>query len=106
MARIPQVTRTITTTKASVLCLDLETKQTVTISVTIPRTYKDEAAILKAVKATIETETLKAVHIVDTSVEETLYGMTEAEFIANATPLPARGSHTSNDTSNANIDND
>ena len=90
MARIPQVTRTITTTQAKVLCLDLQTQQTVTKFVTVPRTYKDDAAVLKAVKRAVETDNLKAVHIVDTTVDETLYGMTEDEFIQHAKPLPAR----------------
>lgn len=90
MARIPQVTRTITTTSAKVLCLNLKTQQTETKNVTIPRTYKDDAAVLKMVKKVVETPDLKAVHIVETSTDETLYGMTEEEFIQHAKPLPPR----------------
>ena len=79
MTRLPMVTRTITTTKVNVLCLDIEHAEPCNKVITIPRTYKDEEAILKKVKPLLETETLKVVHVVDTETEETLYGMTEQE---------------------------
>lgn len=50
MARLPMVTRTITTTKVNVLCLDIEHAEPCNKVVTIPRTYKDEETILKKVK--------------------------------------------------------
>lgn len=87
MARLPMVTRTITTTKANVLCLDIEHAEPCNKVVTIPRTYKDEETILKKVKPLLETESLKVVHVVDTETEETLYGMTEQEFVELARPL-------------------
>lgn len=87
MARSPMVTRTITTTKVNVLCLDIEHAEPCNRVVTIPRTYKDEEAILKKVKPLLETETLKVVHVVFTETEETLYGMTEQEFVELAHPL-------------------
>ena len=65
MARLPMVTRTITTTKVNVLCLDIEHAEPCNKVITIPRTYKDEEAILKKVKPLLETETLKVVHVVD-----------------------------------------
>lgn len=87
MARIPMVTRTITTTKVNVLCLDIEHEEPCNIFITIPRTYKDDETILKKVKPLLETESLKVVHVVDTETEETLYGMTEQEFVELAHPL-------------------
>lgn len=87
MARLPMVTRTITTTKVNVLCLDIENEEPCNMVVTIPRTYKDEEAILKKVKPLLETELLKVVHVVDTETEEQLYGMTEQEFVEHAHPL-------------------
>ena len=90
MARVPMVSRTITTTKVNVMCLNIETGEPENRSVTVPRTYKDTEKLLKAVRAIEETDTLKVVHVVDTEVQETLYGMTEAEFIANAQVLPPR----------------
>lgn len=87
MARLPMVTRTITTTKVNVLCLDIEHAEPCNKVVTISRTYKDEETILKKVKPLLETETLKVVHVVDTETEEILYGMPEQKFVELAQPL-------------------
>lgn len=90
MARVPMVTRTITTTKAIVMCVDVEAGEPFNKEVTLPRTYKDNESLLKTVKPIIETETIKAVHIVDKAEIETLYGMAEQEFIEHAIVLPQR----------------
>ena len=90
MARVPMVTRTITTTKAIVMCVDVEAGEPFNKEVTVPRTYKDNESLLKTVKPIVETETVKAVHIVNKSEIETLYGMTEQEFIEHAKVLPER----------------
>ena len=84
------VTRTITTTKAIVMCLDIESGEPCNKSVVVPRTYKDDETLLKKVKEFIETETLKPVHIVGKEEIETLYGMTEQKFIEHAEILPLR----------------
>lgn len=91
MARQPMVTRTIQTTRANVLCLNIVEGEPFNQEVTLPRTYKDEASMMKVVEKLINTEEVKAVHIVQTEVHETLYGMTEQEFIAVAKILPPRG---------------
>ena len=90
MARIPMVTRTITTTKAIVMCLDIESGEPCNKSVVVPRTYKADATLFKKVKEVLETETLKPVHIVGKEEIETLYGMNEQVFIEHAEVLPAR----------------
>jgi hypothetical protein len=90
MARVPRVTRTITTTKAIVMCLDVEAGEPFNKEVTVPRTYKDNDSLLKTVKPIIETETIKAVYIVDKTEIETLYGMAEQEFIKHAHVIPER----------------
>lgn len=90
MARIPMVTRTIIATKANVMCLDVQVGEPFNKVVTVPRTYKDSESLLKKVKPLIETDTVKAVHIVDSEEIETLYGMTEQEFIQYAKVLPPR----------------
>ena len=90
MARVPMVTRTIIATKANVMCLDVQAGEPCNHFVTVPRTYKDDEALMKKVRPLIETETLKAVHIVDKEEIETLYGMTEQEFIEHAKVLPPR----------------
>lgn len=90
MARAPMVTRTITTTKANVMCVDIEVGEPFNKEVTVPRTYKDNDSLLKTVKPLIETETVKAVHIVAKTEIETLYGMSEQDFIEHASVLPER----------------
>lgn len=90
MARVPMVTRTITTTKAIVMCVDVEAGEPFNKEVTVPRAYKDSESLLKAVKPIIETESIKAVHIVGKTEIETLYGMSEQEFIEHAKVLPER----------------
>lgn len=85
--RKPMVTRTITTTKAIVLCVDVQNGESCNEVVTLPRTYKDDAKLLKAVQGAIDTDTKKAVHVVSSEVVETLYGMSEADFIVGATEL-------------------
>lgn len=84
MARKPMVTRTIITTKVTVLCLDINAAEPFNETVTLPRTYKDNKKLLKSVEEVINTEEVKAVHIVDKKEIETLYGMTEQDFINNA----------------------
>lgn len=101
MARVPMVTRTITTTKAIVLCLNIEQGEPCNVSVIVPRTYKDEESLLKKIKPMVETDTVKAVHIVSTEQVETLYGMTEQNFVEHAKVLPPRNAsvdETDNDT--------
>lgn len=90
MARIPMVTRTIQTTTANVLCLNIKEGEPFNKEVVLPRTYKDEKSMMKVVEKIINTEDVKAVHIVHTEVNETLYGMTEQEFIATAHVMPDR----------------
>lgn len=92
MARTPQVTRTIQTTKVNVLCLNIKEGNPFNQTVVLPRTYKDDSHMLKAVEKVINSESVKAVHIVDSVVEETLYGMSEQKFIELATVLTPRKS--------------
>lgn len=98
MARIPMVTRTIITTKVNVMCLDIETGEPCNMSVVVPRTYKDDEKLLKKVKEVLETETLKPVYIVDKEEIETLYGMTEQNFIEHSEVLPTRAVNNENVT--------
>lgn len=90
MARTPMVTRTIQTTKANVLCLNIVEGEPFNKVVTLPRTYKDENAMLKVISKMVDNDEVKAVHVVDYYVEETLYGMTEQRFIELAQVMPPR----------------
>ena len=90
MARQPMITRTIQTTKATVLCIDLANEQPFTQEVVLPRTYKDERSMMKKIKTIVENDHVKAVNVRNVVVESTLYGMTEQEFINVANVLPSR----------------
>lgn len=88
MARKPMVTRTIKTTYANCMCVNVEQGEIQNIEITVPRTYKNDKALVKAIeKAELIPEALKLVAIVDTEVKLTKYGMTEAEFITTAKEL-------------------
>lgn len=89
--RKPMVTRTITTTEVELLCVDIEKSETLTKTVTLPRTYKDEKSILKRISENGALDSVKPVHVISTTTHETLYGMTEDEFINTAKVLPPRG---------------
>ena len=90
MARKPMVTRTIVTTEVNVLCLNLETAEPFNVDVTLPRTYKDDVKLMKKVSDIVNTDTVKAVHVVHKREVENLYGMPEEEFVKYAHILPPR----------------
>lgn len=97
MARVPQVTRTIPTTSVTIFCVNTEDRTTFEQTITLPRTYKDEQKMMKAVEKALDGEPIKAVSISGYEVHETLYAMTEADFIKNATVLPPRDTKKSDD---------
>lgn len=81
MARKRVVSRTITSTEAKVLCVDITTNATTTVEVDLSGVYKDTKALMKAVRNALETETLKPVHVEATKEVEALYVMPEQQFI-------------------------
>ena len=87
MARKPMVTRTITTTQVNVLCLDIVAGEPFNQQVTLPRTYKEDKKLMKTIEEVVNTENVKAVHVVTKEEIETLYGMSEQDFINNAVVL-------------------
>ena len=89
MARKRMVTRTIDQTTAKVMTLNVDTAE-VTIT---PYTISGELtgdALLKALQDTYQTDTMKLVHVLESTVESVLYGMEEEEFIKLAKVLPKR----------------
>jgi len=98
MARVPMVTRTIIATKVTVLCLDVQAGEPFNKTVTVPRVWKDDEKLLKHIKPGLETDTVKAVHVVAKEEIETLYGMSEQDFIEHAEILPPRGTKTTDET--------
>jgi hypothetical protein len=98
MARVSMVTRTVYTTEVQVMCMNIEKVAVETITVTLLGGISDDATILKKVKEKIETETLKPVHIQSAKEIESLYGMTEEDFVKIASILPPRKNNNTGDT--------
>ena len=92
--RKPMITRTITTTKATLMVADTMAGEILNQEVTLPRTYKNDEAIIKAARPLVETEELKVVSVVHVEITEALYGMTEADFIAHAELVPIKPAKT------------
>lgn len=88
--RTPMVTRTVKTTNAVCMMVNVEDKSVFEQTVTLPRTYKDTDKVLKLVKDLFKGEPVQPVSIISTHVEESLYGMTEADFLKYSTKLPPR----------------
>ena len=98
MARKPMVTRTITSTKVNVLCLNVVSGEPFNTDVTLPRTYKDDKALMREVSKLIDNDEQKAVHVVYKEEVENLYGMSEQDFITMAQILPPRGANSNEET--------
>lgn len=81
MPRLRQVTRTIVTTKVNVMCLDTQKREPLNEVITVSGTFSDEDALLLAVKRAVDTDTLKAIQVVDKEELTNLYAMPEEEFI-------------------------
>lgn len=99
MPRQPQVTRTIITTNVKALVVDIKDHTAKEVELVLPRTYKDEKAILKALdKSATLAENERIVSVISTDEVETLYGMSEQKFIENADILPPRAKADENET--------
>lgn len=84
MAKEAMITRTIITTEAVIMTVDLTTQEVADLTITLPRTYKDDNALLKQAEKTEALAGKKAVLVKSSTTVETLYGMTESDFIAHA----------------------
>lgn len=91
------VTRSITCTDVHIFCVNLEDRSTFEQSITLPSTYKDDEKLMKAVEKALQGEPIKAVEVLGSSTRETLYGMTEEEFLMYSKVLPPRGTKKSAD---------
>ena len=67
--------------------MDLKKVEPFNKEVVLPRTYKDDKKLLKAVEEVVNTDEVKAVQVVGKEEVETLYGMSEQDFISNAKVL-------------------
>ena len=90
MARQPQVTRTIPTTKATILVLNIETGISEERVVSVPREFKKVKKLREAIEAIVNTDVEKLAHIKSTEIVENLYGMSEQKFVECADILTPR----------------
>lgn len=88
--RKPMVTRSITSTKVVVLCLNTTTCEAFNEVLELPRTFKDEAKLMKLVSAKIDNDEQKAVKIVSKEIVSDLRAMTEEDFLAHSFKLDAK----------------
>ena len=87
MARKQMVTRTIVSTKVNVMCSDIVKAASFNKDIVLPGTFKTEKKLMEAVEELVNSETEKAVHIMLQEEIETLYGMSEQDFINHAKVL-------------------
>lgn len=95
MARERMVTRTVSTTTVDVLVINIETAEVCTKSFVLGQNMvKDEKTMLNNAQKMLDDETgtilCKCVAIKNIKEEETLYGMTEQDFLKYAKVLPPR----------------
>ena len=90
MGRIAMVTRTINFTEVTALTVDIVAQATATQVFTLSGTFTENEKLIKALKKEFETDTIKVVSVLSTTVNEKLYGMTEQEFMSLAKVLPPR----------------
>ena len=84
------VTRTVVTTEVKVMGIVVAEAKTITSEFTLVGAFKDNDDILKHIKATYEDDTIVYAMITEVKEVETLYGMTESEFMSHAKKLPPR----------------
>lgn len=88
--RKPIISRTMKVTFVKAKCYDVESDEAFEYEDEIPRTYKDEKVLLKAVKSYVETDRVKVLKILETEARSHLYAMTERTFMNNATEITGR----------------
>lgn len=81
MARKRMVTRTIESTEAKILCLNVDTCEPSNIAVVLAGTFKSEDELLNTAKKFYETDDTKLVKVVDARIVSAIYKMNEEKFI-------------------------
>ena len=99
MARkIHLITRSITSTVATVIAHDVETEETKNVQLAVSRTYKTDNELLKVLREKYETDTFKIACVVDSFVTVEKYGMTEEDFISNAEIITKKSKDSEDDS--------
>ena len=90
MARQYPFTRTITTQTVTALVFDKETAEASNTTTTLAEVITDPKKLDKAVDKALSKGNIKFIEVVDTQVEEQLYGITAEDFLAKAVKLDAK----------------
>ena len=88
--RKPIMSRTMTVTQFTALCIDVQSEETFENVGELPRTYKTPEKLLKAVKANVETDRVKVCYVKSSTVAKKLYAMPEETFLKNAKEITGR----------------
>ena len=84
------ITRTLVTTEVKVMGIVLSEAKTIISEFSLVGSFKDNNDILNYIKATYEDGTIVYAMVTEVTEKETLYGMTESEFMSHAKQLPPR----------------
>lgn len=87
MARKYPFTRTLITQTVTALVFDKETAEPSNITVTLPAPISEPAKLDKAVAKLVNTSNIKFIEVVDSAIDEQLYGITAEDFMAHAVRL-------------------
>ena len=86
------ITRTFITTNVKAMAVDMTAVEVKDIDITLPvQVEKHDIEKYLAKNPALVPENYKVVAIKETTYNETLYGMDESVFLANAVILPPRG---------------
>jgi len=84
MARVPMVTRTLSTQKVVCLVANVDDRQLTEVTYYLPRALKRRTQLVKAMTAMAEENGYKFCDIVSVDTVVQKYGMTEKEFMQKA----------------------
>lgn len=92
MANKKMVTRTVISSVVTLMTVNLETAEVENKEIELSGQFKNEKQILSVLEKnkTLLGEAIKAVQVLEVNPKETIYGMTEQEFIATAKPMDAK----------------
>lgn len=87
MAKKYPFTRTIK--KQTVVCLvfDKNTAEASNTTVTFPAPIEDEKKLFKACEKALDTDNIRLIEILDSRIDEKVYGLTAEQFMAYAVEL-------------------
>lgn len=89
MPRKPIVQRSMRTTTAKCLCVNLDTSQTVELECQLARSYKTDKQLIATINdLKLLGDNIRAVTVLEKSTKYTTYGMTEQDFLKYATVMP------------------